>query len=164
MLSTHTDRCGRITSTLDAVTVHWDVNCFTWEDEYGDYAYKDIHILASDLDEAFPVPSVITPTDTRTTAAVLPSDDARVETNAVTYSSGAPGRRTSAHLVEPEMCRRFAAGEQARSLRAEAEHLSEWLRAAHPEAARMTAKTIQNRFGGLYRRLTARDPKMKSQR
>jgi hypothetical protein len=144
---------------LDGVTVKWDLNCITWEDEVGDFfAYERIGILVSELNEAFPIRSDIETAGTRT-PTVPHSDDAVVLPEGLTYSTGAPGRRTSVHLVEPEMIRRFEAREQARSLRAEAEHLSEWLRAAHPQAAPMKPKTVQNRFAALYRRLTAEIPK-----
>jgi hypothetical protein len=75
MTITQTDRHGRITSDLDAVTVRWDVNCITWEeDDSGDYGYEDIHVIASDIDAAFPLPSGIALAGRRTPPAAPPDD------------------------------------------------------------------------------------------
>jgi hypothetical protein len=70
------------------------------------------------------------------------------------YSTGAPGKPSSMHLVEQEMRRRAAAVELAVTLSAEAGYLEAWLRTTHSEAAPATAKTIRNRLGGLYRTLS----------
>jgi hypothetical protein len=143
---------------LDGVTVHWNADCLSWEDEHGDYAFEHVGVIASDLDETFAISHERTPLHSGEIGLDLPTSDTTGPA-ALTYSTGAPGRRTSTHLVEAEMRRRFATGKQAPSLQAEAEHLSQWLRAAHPEAASMTAKTIQNRLGALYRQLKAQIPK-----
>lgn len=70
------------------------------------------------------------------------------------YSTGAPGKPTSIHLVEQEMRRRAAATEMATTLTAEAAHLEAWLRTTHPLAPPLTEKTIRNRLGDLYRSLS----------
>jgi hypothetical protein len=72
----------------------------------------------------------------------------------VIYVTGAPGRPTSMHLIEQEMRMRAAAGEMITpSMRKEAEALSIWLADHHPEAARTTPKTIQNKLSALWRTL-----------
>jgi hypothetical protein len=68
-----------------------------------------------------------------------------------TYTTGAPGRRTSRHLVEPEAKRRIAAGDIPKSLAEFARSLSGWLSENHPTAAPMTEKTIENRLRQLWR-------------
>ena len=72
------------------------------------------------------------------------------------YSTGAPGKPSSMHLIEQELRRRAAAIELCTTLSAEADHLEAWLRSAHPEAAPATAKTIRNRLGSLYRTLSGK--------
>lgn len=69
------------------------------------------------------------------------------------YRTGVSGKPSSAHLVEPELRRRVKAGEVEPTLKAEAAALAEWLKSQHPQAPPMTAKTIRNRFRGLYRTL-----------
>lgn len=152
VLMTQTDRHGRITSTLDSVAVHWDVNCIIWGNEAGDeYGYEDVHVVASDLDAAFPIASDVLPDTSDAQGAT--SDNAAMGPDGVTHSTGAPGRPSSYHLVAAEMRRRFAAGDQAPSMLKEAAVLFEWLRNNHPGAARMTEKTIYNRLLDLYREL-----------
>jgi hypothetical protein len=74
------------------------------------------------------------------------------------YRTGAPGRPASIYLVEPEMKRRAAAGIMLLgSCAQEAKALVRWLEDNHPEAAPLTAKTIQNQLGTLYRQLSQND-------
>jgi len=61
-----------------------------------------------------------------------------------TYTTGAPGRPTSRHLVEPEAKRRIAAGDVPERLAEFAKSLSGWLSGKHPTATPMTGKTIEN--------------------
>jgi len=155
-LMTQTDRHGRITSALDSVAVRWDVNCISWENEAGDeYGYEDVHVVASDLDAAFPIASDVSPDASKGAT----SDDAALGPDVVTYSTGAPGRRTSRHILELELRRRFAAGEHLSTMRQEAEYLSEWLKTTHPLAAPTKPKTIRNDLGSLYRQLRHGIPK-----
>ena len=58
--------------------------------------------------------------------------------------TGAPGRPSSMHLVEVEYRARWDRGEAKTSIGAEAEWLAEWLQKSHPEAPRLTPKTIAN--------------------
>jgi hypothetical protein len=60
--------------------------------------------------------------------------------------TGAPGRPTSMHLVEAEFRARWERGEVQKSIGAEADALCAWLKAAHPEAPRLTPKSIANRL------------------
>src|SRR5438445_700935 len=83
----------------------------------------------SGIDEAFPIRSDIAPADTSTPAAP-PSDDAALHPDGLTYRTGAPGRPTSMHLIEPELRRRFQGGEQLPTMPKEAEYLSRWLATA----------------------------------
>ena len=75
------------------------------------------------------------------------------------YKSGAPGRPTSAHLVNEELQRRAAAGELCGTLASEAEHLSQWLAREHPKAPRMTPKTISNSCRNAFRSARKQRPK-----
>ena len=77
------------------------------------------------------------------------------------YTTGAPGRPTSAHLIEAEFERRTEAGETQASLRAEANALAAWLQQAHPGAPRMSWKTIENHIRVRFRQ-RARDSKIDS--
>lgn len=67
------------------------------------------------------------------------------------YSTGAPGRPTSSHLVEQEARRRIEAGEALQTLAGEANHLAEWLSVTHPAAPKMTPKTIQEKIRPVFR-------------
>jgi hypothetical protein len=58
--------------------------------------------------------------------------------------SGAPGRPTPMHLVRAEHRRRRESGEVESSVTAEAEQLARWLQERHPDAPRLTPKTIAN--------------------
>ena len=73
-------------------------------------------------------------------AAVAGEDEAVVR-------SGAPGRPTSMHLVEGELDRRVAAGVAWPSKISGASDLSNWLIETHPNAPRLTPKTIKNKLG-----------------
>ncbi len=67
------------------------------------------------------------------------------------YTTGAPGRPTSAHLIEAEFERRAEAGERQARLRAEAKTLEGWLQQAHPRAPRLSWKTIENHIRERFR-------------
>ena len=60
--------------------------------------------------------------------------------------TGAPGRPSSMHLVEREYRARGDRGDTKASIGEEAKVLSEWLRSTHPDAPRLTPKTIANRL------------------
>ena len=60
--------------------------------------------------------------------------------------TGAPGRPSSMHLVEREYRARGDRGDTKASIGEEAKVLSEWLRSTHPDAPRLTSKTIANRL------------------
>jgi hypothetical protein len=70
-------------------------------------------------------------------------------------STGAPGRRTSMHLVRVELERRALAGEVLASMTAEAEALAAWLPQKHPEYPPLTPKTIRNALARRFRELAA---------
>jgi hypothetical protein len=58
------------------------------------------------------------------------------------------------HLVEQEFERRCRESEVIlSSLKAEAEHLAEWLKRNHPNAPRLTARTIENNIRDRYRKV-----------
>ena len=67
------------------------------------------------------------------------------------YSTGVPGRRTVIHLIEQELRRRLSDGKVLTTITSESEYLSSWAAEQHPEAPRVTAKTIRNRLAGVYR-------------
>lgn len=68
-----------------------------------------------------------------------------------TLTTGVAGRPTSRHLVEKMARRRLDTGDYPETLAAFSEELAKELRDAEPEAARMTAKTIKNAIGPLWR-------------
>jgi hypothetical protein len=80
------------------------------------------------------------------------SPDADVQEERKTFRTGAAGRPTSKHLVMKEARRRLDAGNYPEFLKTFSEELENWLKVAEPEAAPMTAKTIQNNLRELWRR------------
>jgi hypothetical protein len=71
------------------------------------------------------------------------------------HRTGAPGRPSSMYLVEEEHPRRFERGVAQTHVAPEARDLAEWLRAKHPDAPPLTAKTIENKIRSAHRRLVA---------
>ena len=67
------------------------------------------------------------------------------------YVSGAPGRPTSMNLIRQEFEARLSRGDSAGSITQEAAALADWLTKAHPEATRVTAKTIKNQLADQFR-------------
>ena len=67
-------------------------------------------------------------------------------TTPLATKTGAPGRPSSMHLVEREYRARGDRGDTKASIGEEAKVLSEWLRSTHPDAPRLTPKTIANRL------------------
>ncbi len=75
----------------------------------------------------------------------------KVAENAIPERTGLPGKPTSWHLIDCECRRRYAEGERhtgkVRESRAEwARVLVVWLKTVHPEAPRVTEKTVTNRL------------------
>ena len=88
-----------------------------------------------------------------------PSNNAKATTlTATPYRSGAPGRPTSIQVVKAEFQRRKKCGQVASTLGAEAKTLVDWLIQKHPEAPRLTSKTIMNRLREDYRRHITTQP------
>ena len=85
--------------------------------------------------------------------------DGRQKPQAPAYSSGAPGRPTSIHLVRAEFEARHLRRETAASITLEASALAEWLRKEHPGASPLTSKTIKNQLSGDFRKLGTRAQK-----
>jgi hypothetical protein len=69
---------------------------------------------------------------------------ASINSAVLTYHSGAAGKPSSMHIVEAERDRRIAEGQVWKSKVACAEEMARWLKSAHPQAARATAKAIEN--------------------
>jgi hypothetical protein len=67
--------------------------------------------------------------------------------------SGAPGRPTSMQLVEGELSRRKDRNELKPGVGQEAIALLQWLGETHPDAVRLTVKTIKNRLSSKHRHL-----------
>lgn len=65
--------------------------------------------------------------------------------------TGAPGRPSSMHLVLAELQRRIAASEISDGVRAEADVLNTWFKAAHADLQAPTARTIENRIRGEFK-------------
>jgi hypothetical protein len=83
--------------------------------------------------------------------SVQQSLDPDVKGERKTFRTGVAGRPTSKHLVRTEAQRRLDTGDYPESLAAFSEQLAAWLEVAEPEAAPMTAKTIQNNLRELWR-------------
>jgi hypothetical protein len=82
---------------------------------------------------------------------VLKSDVAKCWPFADVFRTGAPGRPTPIHLIVAEHRRRLDSGEAEITTTAEAKHLADWLKLAHPNAPPLTPKTIQNRIRAEHR-------------
>ena len=83
--------------------------------------------------------------------SVQQSPDPDVSGKQKAFRTGAAGRPTSKHLILKEAQRWLDAGEYPKTLAAFSEELAIWLKGAEPEAAPMTAKTIKNAIGPLWR-------------
>jgi len=68
------------------------------------------------------------------------------------YRTGAPGRPTSWHLVKVEATRRTKERQVPKTLGEFSRSLADWLQNAHPQAAPMTAKTIENKLREAWRK------------
>jgi hypothetical protein len=88
----------------------------------------------------------------RLLAAITPAPQRNAET-ADSYESGLPGRRSIAHLLLAEMEQRAKRGQLCLSLREEAQALLDWAANAHPNAPRVTLKTIENSCRAKFRSL-----------
>jgi hypothetical protein len=69
------------------------------------------------------------------------------------YKTGLPGRPTSIHLIRQEFLARAERNETKERLVQEADALSAWLKKAHPAAAPVKSKTIQNALRDEFRSL-----------
>jgi hypothetical protein len=67
-----------------------------------------------------------------------------------TYATGAPGRPTSRHFVEPEAERILDNGHRPKNLTVFSNELAKWLRTTYPKAVPMTSKAIQNAIRKMY--------------
>jgi hypothetical protein len=88
----------------------------------------------------------------------LPEELLRVvaEEQAPPYRTGLPGKPTSWHLVEAECRRRHNDGERHPTTAEWARVLFEWLNTRHPDAARLTLKTLRSKLASLLRELKAK--------
>jgi hypothetical protein len=144
--------------------------------EYGDpaYGYEDIDPLYFYIKPLFNWPHdvIVHPEDESSTPwyfvhldreqfvsllsdmgiSVQQSLDPDVKGERKTFRTGVAGRPTSKHLVMKEAQRRLDAGNYPELLKTFSEELENWLKVAEPEAAPMTAKTIQNNLRELWRR------------
>jgi hypothetical protein len=68
------------------------------------------------------------------------------------FTTGAPGRPTSMHLVEVEYRVRCERGEAKTSIGAVAKELAEWLHDKHPNVPQLKPKTIANNLRGEHRK------------
>jgi hypothetical protein len=66
--------------------------------------------------------------------------------------TGAPGHRTSQHLVEREAYRRIMAGEAPEHLDELAQQLLEWFRATHPSASPLTLHAVEEQIRATWER------------
>jgi hypothetical protein len=103
-----------------------------------------IRTAQEDLTE--PAPAQTTERRLVTAPPLLPADFQEF------IGTGAPGRRSSMHLVKAEFDRRCRDGQILQSLEAEAASLETWLKSNHPTAPRATARTIENRIRNEYRK------------
>lgn len=77
----------------------------------------------------------------------------------IPIGTGAPGRPSSASLVDAEFQARVASGRCDKVLSREAKELEGWLRATYPNHPRMTARTIENRIRGDFNRSKIETPR-----
>jgi hypothetical protein len=76
----------------------------------------------------------------------FPEEFERDLTTPLVTKTGAPGRPSSMHLVEREYRARGDRGDTNARIGEEAKVLSEWLQTTHPDAPRLTPKTIANQL------------------
>ncbi len=79
------------------------------------------------------------------------SPDPDLQGERKTTRTGAQGRPTSRHFVEKEARCRIDAGNYPATLAAFSKELANWLKVTEPEAAPMTAKTIENNIREMWR-------------
>jgi hypothetical protein len=88
-----------------------------------------------------------------------PPSELPTSAETATDHSGAPGRPSSAHLVDAEFERRLQSGAIKSSLASQAEVLKAWLKTTHPKLSPMSAGTIENRIRDAWNAWHSRNPR-----
>jgi len=120
--------------------------------------WRRLQVLKADIARWWPFVSInanatLTQADaTLAASASLQPQPALAVTPLVT---GGPGRPTSMHLVELEHRDRWQRDVAQSRVAHEARELAEWFRAKHPNAPRLTAKTIENKIRFAHRQRVA---------
>ena len=117
--------------------IRHDAPGFEWLHDPGPFFY-DVCFRVADVMKLWPAKAAADPPATGTPSA--PPEEG------LTFATGAAGRPTSWHIVEPEWLRRQLAGAIEPTRTAQAETLSKWLGDTHPKAAPMGKKAIYNRL------------------
>jgi hypothetical protein len=118
------DESGRAATVLDSVTVLWDHDGITWDNELGTpSAIERIHIVSDDIEKMFS----------------REAESLQVDVNIGKRSSdfrgtGVGGRSTSRDLALHEMNRRASDGKLCSTLAAEVGELRDYLQTIHPSA------------------------------
>jgi hypothetical protein len=128
-------------------TSWWTHNDINWTLGLLMHGGRVLWVQISDADEIEPVETVVSEPPPAAAAALPP---AAAADDAVIYSTGAPGRRTSSHIVRPEAAKRLAGGRPCRFRLDLATDLSQWLTDKHPFAAPMKPKTISTAIADLW--------------
>jgi hypothetical protein len=94
---------------------------------------------------AFDSLRVFSPQEWRNVQIGAPQEDGFLADGSETSRSGAAGRPTSVHLVLQELRERHARREMLPSQKAEAAHLSAWLKAQHPLAHQLLPNSLRSK-------------------
>jgi len=124
------DEGGEATTVLDSVTVHWNGDAITWDNEFGDpCAFEKIRVVLGEIEKLF---------SGRT------SIDSRSISNGRNYRTGVAGRPTSKYLALQEMRRRASEGRLCPTLAAEVRELRNYIATHHPEKPQLEQKSLEN--------------------
>ena len=138
------DESGSAATVLDSVTVLWDHDGITWDNELGiPCAIGKIRIVSDDIEKMF----------SRESASL------QVYANIGKPSSdfggtGVAGRPTSRDLALQEMNRRASDGNLCKTLAAEVRALRDYLQTFHPSAPQPKQKSLENSLREQHRRLS----------
>jgi len=130
------DELGEATTVLDSVTVHWNGDAISWDNEFGDpCAFERIRVVLGDIEKVF---------SPRT------SIEGREVSNSQNYRTGVAGRPTSKHLALEEMRRRASEGNLCGTLAAEVRELRNYIAIHYPEAPQPEQNSLENSLRSEY--------------
>jgi hypothetical protein len=138
------DESGSAATVLDSVTVLWDHDGITWDNELGvPCAIERIHIVSDDIEKMF-----------SSEAASLQVDVNIGKPSSDFGGTGVAGRPTSRYLALQEMNRRAFDGKLCETLAEEVRELRDYLQTFHPSAPQPKQKSLENSIRGEYRKLS----------